>query len=669
MAVTATEREIAPANNSPLIVADPTDARFVVLANRLDAPDFSCALHVSGDGGRSWLPARGPALPAGAEKCYAPEAAFDRDGTLYYLFVGLAGAGNRPMGAFLTTSADRGRTFSAPRRVLGPLSFGVRMAIDPGRGARGRLHLVWLKAVSEVGLGGFGPPPNPIMTTHSDDGGTTFSPPVQVSDARRNLVVAPALTLGPDHAVHVAYYDLGSDTRDYYALEGPVWDDTWSVVVATSTDGGNRFSRGSVADSSVVPPERVMTPFTMPAPSLVAGAGGRVCVAWTDARHGDPDAMARCSPDRGRRWGPLRRLNDDRVGNGTRQYLPRLGLAPGGRLDAVFLDRRGDRANASNDVYYTFSADGGRRFAPNLRVTREPSDAGIGQRYAVPSAGDQVEFGARLGLLSRRDGLMAAWPDTRNAVSPGNSDLAATTGQDIVLTDVTLPSRANGAGRIPAGLVSVSLLGACTCVGLVVTRRRRRAGPDADSPRGLGKQGDGDPEDGRRRRRRLAAGGVLAVVAVAGLVVGTRPSTSARAHAPLPRGPQTVAVSMSEYRFAFDPVVAPGRVVFEVRNAGREDHKIGVYPLPEDMPPIDAQLHGSENRIVTAVAKPPTRRSGQTQTFALDLVAGQRYALLCFLNTADDELHALKGMNGEFRPTGSTTAPQTSAPARPLGTP
>jgi hypothetical protein len=42
------------ANNSPLLVAHPTNKRFVVLANRLDAPQFGCALHVSGTGGRSW---------------------------------------------------------------------------------------------------------------------------------------------------------------------------------------------------------------------------------------------------------------------------------------------------------------------------------------------------------------------------------------------------------------------------------------------------------------------------------------------------------------------------------------------------------------------------------------------------------------------------------------
>lgn len=80
---TAMNQIVKPANNSPSLVADPTDGRFVVLANRLDASDFGCALQVSGDGGHSWIPADPvPNLPPGAEKCYAPEAAFDRTGRL-----------------------------------------------------------------------------------------------------------------------------------------------------------------------------------------------------------------------------------------------------------------------------------------------------------------------------------------------------------------------------------------------------------------------------------------------------------------------------------------------------------------------------------------------------------------------------------------------------------
>lgn len=429
--VTAMDARAKSANNSPSIVADPTEPRFVVMANRLDAPGFSCALQLSGDGGRGWVTANPKiSLPDGADRCYAPEAAFDANGVLYYSFVGLEGAGNEPMGIFLTSSPDRGRTWSAPWRVLGPASFGVRMAIDPTQGPEGRIHLVWLQATSDPPLGGFEPPPNPIMAAYSDDGGRTFSSPREVSDPSA-LAVAPSLALGPDHAVHVVYFDLQDDTRDYFGLEGPVWEGTWSVVVATSTDGGEGFGPGVVVDDGVVPWARPMLIYTLAPPALVAGEEDQLCTAWTDARHGDADAVVACSHDGGGRWEDARRLNDDEVANGASQYLPQLGLSPDGRLDAVFYDRRDDPANLRAHVRYTFSTDGGAHFARNVRLTSEDSDVRVGQQYTNVSAEGQYEVGSRLGLLSRRSEVLAAWADARNS-------LPSTTAQDLFATTVTL---------------------------------------------------------------------------------------------------------------------------------------------------------------------------------------------------------------------------------------
>ena len=413
--MTPSDRTAAWANNSPAIVADPTDIDFVAVAHRKDAPDFGCSLQLSRDGGRGWVTGH-PVnqLPPGAQKCYAPEVAFDAKGRLYYLFVGLAGTGNRPMGVYLTYSDNRGRSFAAPHRVLGPAKFGVRMAIDRSAGRRGRIHLVWIDAGSETLTGGFGAGPNPIMAAHSDDAGATFSEPVGTTSRTRRRAVAPALALGPGGAVYVAYYDLGDDARDYHGLEGPAWDGTWSVVMSASDDGGDHFDREEEVDGGVIPSERVMLVFTMPPPALTATGEDGLCAAWTDARHGDPDAFLRCSTDRGRSWAELRRLNDDPISSGRSQYQPRLASSPGGRIDVVFYDRRRDPANRLNDVVVTFSTDGGATFAPNIRITTEQSNTQLGPQYAVTSAKDQVEFGSRLGLLSGGEGMLTAWTDTRN---------------------------------------------------------------------------------------------------------------------------------------------------------------------------------------------------------------------------------------------------------------
>ena len=464
----AMNTQVGPANNSPQLASDPTTPGFVALANRLDGPDFSCALQVSDDGGNEWVTVNPvPKLPAGTAKCYAPEVAFDRKGTLFYVFVGLHGSGNLPSGAFLATSTDHGQSFSGPHKLLGPLNFGVRMAIDPAEGPSGRMHLVWLHALTDPGLGGFAAPPNPIMSAYSDDGGKTLSNPVQVSDAQRDYVVAPALALGPDHAVHVGYYDLRQDARDYLGVEGPAWPGAWSLVVATSLDGGGHFFRGIAVDDHIRPSRRVMLIFTMPPASLVAGPG-LVCAGWTDARRGDDDALARCSSDQGRSFGALRRLNDDASGNGRSQYLPRLSLSLGGRLDAVFLDRRKDINNQFYDVVYTYSTDGGRTFARNIRLNQYPSDSRIGYEYAVRSAIGQFEFGSRLGLLSFADSALAVWPDTHN-VSPLRRE------QDLFATQVTsLPDPASG-GLPTLVLVLVALVAVVALTAWAVSRHRRRS--------------------------------------------------------------------------------------------------------------------------------------------------------------------------------------------------
>ncbi len=466
---TATDLRSPASQNSPMLLADPTDPRLVVLAHRQDAPTFGCGLQVSGDSGQSWVPANPvPHLPDGADVCYAPEVVFDRHGTLYYLFIGLAGLGNNPTGVYLATSSDHGRTFTAPRPVLGPSHYQVRMAIDASIGAKGRLYLVWLKAASDSALGGLTPDPNPLFSAYSDDGGATWSEPVQVSDPGRTRVVAPSIAVGRDHAVHIAYYDLQDDVRDYQGLEGPAWDGNWSVVVTSSTDRGRRFGRGVVVDDKIGPPGRVMLIYTMPPPTLAVDGKGRVLVGWTDARNGDPDVYVAASRNDGRAFAPGVRVNDDPSGDGKDQYLPRLGAAPGGRIDVVFLDRRNDPADIRNDAYFSWSQDDGRTFAPNVKLTSQSSDTRIGQRYLVPSAEGLVEIGGRIGLLSRSTSAIAAWPDMRNAA-------LGSTEQDVFTTTVRFPGAPSGSSGSGTGGVLVAAGAGVVVVaalGLFLVRRR-----------------------------------------------------------------------------------------------------------------------------------------------------------------------------------------------------
>lgn len=611
--VTAIDLQQERAQNSPTLTVDPANEEFVVAASRVDGPEFGCALHVSGDGGRSWLPAQPLSeLPEGAERCYAPEVAFDADGRLYFLFAGLQGEGNEPMGAFLATSDDRGRTFTEPRRVLGAHRYMVRLAMDRDHGERGRLHLVWVEATSPPPTGGFGPPPNPIMAAHSDDGGRSWSEPAQVSDPARDRVVAPTVAVGGEGAVHVAYYDLEDDARDYQGLEGPPWEGRWSLVVSTSADGGDAFSRHRVVDDGVRHGERVMLIFTTPPPALAADGGGGLIAAWPDARHGDRDVLARRSLDGGETWGAAVRVNDDELGNGRMQLLPQLDIGPSGRVDAVFYDRRADPDNIRQHLYYAYSTDLGASFSNNARVTAEASDSRTGPTYPIPSAQGMVEFGSRVAVASQSSGVLTAWTDTR---LPFQGLLH----QDVFATQLTAPSGGRGwpGGWPLAVLVGLVGGGGVAAVGWRVRRRVRPTAPTA----------------------------IVAMVALA--AAGCTLPWASPQH--LPPSATTVRVGLDEYEFDVRQSVPAGRVVFEVVNHGDVAHELVLVGLPEDAPPVQALFgEDADRRTFPTRMQLGAREPGQRGVFAMDFAPG-RYGLMCFLEDDDGRQHVHKGMLAEFR--------------------
>ncbi|HET7487845.1 MAG TPA: hypothetical protein VFJ85_07945 [Acidimicrobiales bacterium] len=129
---------------------------------------------------------------------------------------------------------------------------------------------------------------------------------------------------------------------------------------------------------------------------------------------------------------------------------------------------------------------------------------------------------------------------------------------------------------------------------------------------------------------------------------------------PLPAPMPVVDVTMTEYHFAFTPPASGGRVMIRVTNAGRVIHALELHPLGADFPPIDQQLHGSVRRTLAPFAELPAMRPGQHRSFVVDLRPDTRYAFLCFVADRDRVVHALKGMNAEFR-----TAPLPSLPRPP----
>ncbi len=479
------------AHNSPTLISNPRNVANLVVANKIDSPRFSCALHTSFDGGVHWSQTPIP-LPAGEEpKCYAPDVAFAADGTLHLSFVTLKGRANAPNAVWMVSSPDGGQTLSDPIRARGPLKFQVRLAADPA--APKRLYMTWLD-VREVGLFRFANAGNPLRAARSDDGGRTWSQPVTLNPAARTRAIAPTPAVGSDGELYVLYLDLGEDRLDYEGGHGgrggEPYDGSWKLVLARSADRGATWEESMIEDE-LVPTERFIA-FTPPFPSLaVDRRSGALYAGFHDGRRANADVYVwRLAPGSGN-WSAPVRVNDTGRSDSSSQLLPKLSVAPDGRLDVLYYDRRSDPKNQRMEASLQASYDGGKSFLPRLRLSDRPFDSriGYGAERGMP------DLGSRLGLISTPKRALAVWTDTRGGTAASSKQdlargLAAFSPPDDISGTLKALLRIGGVLLALAGIVLI----------LSATMRQRGDGPPSRRPR------DGGPPAGKgeRRRRELA---------------------------------------------------------------------------------------------------------------------------------------------------------------------
>lgn len=455
-------------NNSPSVTRNPVRPANVVVSHRVDVPAFSAAIQWSNNGGTTWTQTALP-LPEGRDRPFAPDAAFGPDGTLYVTYVNLEGNGNRPQTLWLSTSTDGGRTLSPPVEVAGRLSFQARVVVDD----EGTVYITWL-AVKDVAPLAIVPGDNPVVIVRSIDGGRTFSAPVRVSDPSRQRVAAASPVIDGNGNVVVLYEDFKGDRLDFENLDGPVSEEPFTLVVTRSTDQAQTFSPGVEVDTNLVALTRFLA-FLPEFPSIAAGSGSDLYVSWADGRNGDSDVFLRRSTDGGATWGRLVRVNDTAEGDGSAQYLPRVDVAPGGRVDVLYLDRRQDPANVMTSAYLATSDDDGGSFE-SFVVSSKPFDSRVGF-----SANPRLEpdFGSRLGLSSLDDQALAVWTDTRF----GTQDTGR---QDIASARIDFSGGEGGSGGVTVALLL--LLAGLAALGAAFLFSQR-SGPRRAAGGGRGKVG------------------------------------------------------------------------------------------------------------------------------------------------------------------------------------
>ncbi len=439
------------AHNSPTLVTNPRRRGNLAVASRVDTPFFACSLHVSFDGGKRWSDTAIPA-PRGEEaKCFAPDVTFTGDGTLHLSFVTLKGKGNVPHAVWVASSSDGGRTLSTPKRVHGPLTFQVRVVADPAN--RRRLYMTWLQGL-EVAPLKFPLTGNPIQVVRSDDGGKTWTKPRQVSPGGRERVITPVPAVGPRGELYVLYVDVGNDMLDYNGGHngrgGPPFPGRYQLVLARSLDRGKTWAE-SVVDRELRPIHRFVV-FFPPSPSLAVAADGRIYAAFHDQRPaGGADVMlwTLATGERSRWQGP-RRVNDTPAGERSWQYLPKLSLAPDGRLDVLYYDRRSDpKRNVMNQVSLQSSSDHGKTFSRAIPLASRAFDSriGFGAKEGLP------DLGSRLGLVSVERYALGLWTDTRSGTpATQKQDLAAVA---VAVTKTGRPSAASEDALRYGGIVLI----------------------------------------------------------------------------------------------------------------------------------------------------------------------------------------------------------------------
>jgi hypothetical protein len=219
-----------PQTNATIAI-DPSNPA-VLLAGSNSLLEGTQRVYSSTDGGLTWQSA--VALPPAADIDSAcpsdPGVAIDLTGRQYYSY-DLATPCNAQGTSriYVVVRPDPAAEWSAPILVakLGRARFDDKPAVgvdtSPGSRHRNRVYVVWTRVARNTSSN--------IVLSSSDDGGVTWSAPVNVTRRSGDDLTYASVAVGRNGTVYVAWTD-----ESHYAVE-----------VARSTDGGRHFGSQHVA--------------------------------------------------------------------------------------------------------------------------------------------------------------------------------------------------------------------------------------------------------------------------------------------------------------------------------------------------------------------------------------------------------------------------------------
>jgi putative cell wall-binding protein len=435
--VTANTR-VGPADDDPFrgadipgVAVDPADARHLVLFDQ-NFVTAQCEVHVTFDGGSTWDVT---ALRAPAGFVSPPCQQFNSSGYPHVNQSIAFGSNNQVYATFDSTtgprevftnatnglgqgdstlvakSSDGGKTFGVATVVLaappGPQPYYVRPTVGvQARPAGDRVVVAaWGELVTSGGPAD-GAGDRRLVTAVSNDGAATWSAPVDASAPGEQVREPSPAVFGADGTIYLAWRNRDNPPSPS------------NEIVAKSTDGGATWVRnlaGAVTGLGQGPDGGAQQ-------LAIDRSSNTLYLVYQEKQpYGDQDVWSQRSTDGAATWSKPLRVNDDTTGNGVRQHLPHISVAPNGRIDVVWIDHRNayrspvtPAPRGGVDVYYASSTDGGATFSANRRITDHTINQDMG---LIGRIGSYSWYGPVVASLGN-DGVFFAWSDPRQ----GNVD-------------------------------------------------------------------------------------------------------------------------------------------------------------------------------------------------------------------------------------------------------
>lgn len=451
--------------NPDMIVAGAQDFRRTTEFFNACSGDRWNGLYVSVDGGQNWENSLIPGFctdasqGAGSEQPESemfdlstntdPVVAFDNFGNLYYSHIAFnndifkttppSGSGVLYVSTFRVQDGDSPELTYA-KTVKVPSGSGLRqapfevgpgssnfddkqwMTVDnwPGSPHHGRLYITWTKFGAEGGQSSIwishcgGDSPGDECDEFSD--GKVVNKPVP-----GGLVQESFPATAPDGTLYIGFIQFQGGFGSTLPHSG-IW-------IATSTDGGEKFTQRRVAQirqiPSPLPPasnvgndgNNSFRTGTVPAVGITED--GTVHMVWGEWRDGNQaDVRYVRSTDGGQTWSNPINMNDVSTGH---QFFPSL-VTSGNNVHVAWYDGRNNPAGSTItglQVFYNRSTDSGAHFEDDVAITDQPFNPNLVSRFPVFCAGFLGDY-LDIDAVSTGDGDKVAiiWDDNRNVVNP-----------------------------------------------------------------------------------------------------------------------------------------------------------------------------------------------------------------------------------------------------------